>query len=32
MATTAPYLKHCTPGVAGYHAAVVHEFDAPLRV
>ena len=32
MATTVPYPKHATPGITGYHAAVVHEFDAPLTV
>jgi threonine dehydrogenase-like Zn-dependent dehydrogenase len=32
MATTVPYPKHSTPGVAGYHAAVVHDFSGPLSV
>ena len=31
MATTVHHPKHSTPGVAGYHAAVVHDFGAPLR-
>ena len=32
MATTVPNPKQSTPSVAGYHAAVVHEFGAPLSV
>ena len=32
MATTVHHPKHSTPGVAGYHAAVVHDFGAPLTV
>jgi alcohol dehydrogenase, propanol-preferring len=32
MATTVPYPKHSTPGVTGYHAAVVHDFAEPLTV
>ena len=32
MATTVPNPKQSTPGVAGYHAAVVHDFGAPLTV
>jgi propanol-preferring alcohol dehydrogenase len=32
MATTVPKPKQSTPGAGGYHAAVVHEFGAPLTV
>jgi alcohol dehydrogenase, propanol-preferring len=32
MATTVPDPKHSSQGVAGFHAAVVHEFGAPLSV
>ena len=32
MATTVPNPKQSTPEVAGYHAAVVHDFGAPLSV
>ena len=32
MATTVPNPKQSTPAVASYHAAVVHEFGAPLTL
>lgn len=32
MAITVPNPTSHTESVAGYHAAVVHEFDAPLTV
>ena len=32
MATTVPNPKHSTPGLAGYHAAVVHDFGEPLTL